>query len=118
MENTFQSVELNCQFWYELERFKSSEGEDKYVNINDTKIPISLYNLMVSIRDVSLYNKGIVPNGSFNIKVLKEYFGFIGKDKNMFLEYLKDIKAFCMNEEGANNTMATKWGIIYDPSLN
>lgn len=113
-------LKLECQFWYELEQFAISGGQQHGVNVNGNRMPFAYWNLICSIRDIALYNKGIVINRHWKIKPVKEYFGWLGKDNNDFLEYLQDINSYIKNEEGAKNKMLLKWGIYSesDESMN
>ena len=104
-------VNLNCQFWYELEEFMSSNGQSKSINMNGNTMPVAVYNLICSKRDVGLFCKGLLIHRNFKITPVKEYFGFSGKDKNLFFEYLQDIDAFIFNKEGGKEKMRDKWGI-------
>lgn len=104
-------VNLNCQFWYELEEFMSSDGQSKSINVNGNPMPIAVYNLICSKRDVGLFCKGILISRGWKISPVKEYFGFSGRDKNLFLEYLEDLNEFIFNRDGAEEKMRNKWGI-------
>ena len=104
-------VNLNCMFWHELDQFMESNGKEKSLNVNGKKMPFALYNLICSKRDVGLWCKGILIHRNFKITPVKEYFGFSGKDKNLFLEYLNDIDNFIYDRDGARELMAQKWGI-------
>lgn len=104
-------VNLSCQFWYELEEFMASNGQSKSINMNGNPMPVAVYNLICSKRDVGLFCKGILIHRNFKINPVKEYFGFSGRDKNIFLEYLQDIYSFIFNEDGGREKMRNKWGI-------
>ena len=114
-----QNVILECQFWYELEEFVISNGEKSGMSVNGNQMPRSYWNLIISIRDISLYLKGIIAHRNWKITPVKEYFGFKGRNNELFLEYLNDLLNFLQNKEGAKETMANKWGIIQsDESIN
>jgi hypothetical protein len=114
------NINLECQFWFELEQFGLSHGETNGVNVNGNAMPIAFWNLICSIRDIGLYNKGIVINRNWKITPVKKYFGWVGRDNILFLEYLNDIKDYVKNEAGAKEKMLNKWGIYAesDESLN
>jgi len=114
------NINLNCQFWYELEQFAISGGQQHGLNVNGNPMPSAYWNLICSIRDIGLYNKGIVINRHWKITPVKEYFGWVGKDNISFLDYLNDIKDYVKNEAGAKEKMLNKWGIYAesDESLN
>ena len=42
------------------------------------------WNLVVSIRDVGLFTKGIVPNRHWRLKHVKEYFGLKGSKEKIY----------------------------------
>jgi len=64
----------------------------KSIQVNDGSMPIGIWNLIVSIRDVSLYTKGIKPHRSWRITDVKKYFGAKGSAEKV-LEHLKEIKS-------------------------
>jgi hypothetical protein len=70
----------DCQFLIDL----NSDDKDKGYNLG-------WYNLIISIRDLSLYIKGIIPHRRWKITPLKEYFGIKGSKEKM-LEQLRQIK--------------------------
>lgn len=61
---------------------------DNFINFNGKPMPIAYYNLAISIRDVSLFTKGIVAHRGWRLKHVKEYFGLKG-NKEKILEQLK-----------------------------
>jgi hypothetical protein len=73
----------DCQFIIDLQ----SENNKKR-NYN-----LGWYNLIVSIRDLSLYNKGIKPHRNWKITPLKNYFNIKGNSEKMLeqLRIKKDI---------------------------
>jgi len=60
----------------------------KTILVNDSYMPVGYWNLICSIRDVSLYTKGIRINRHWRLKHVKEYFGVKGSAKTI-LGYLK-----------------------------
>ena len=48
------------------------------LSINGTQSSRAFYNLVVSIRDVSLFSKGIKPHRGWRITDVKNYFGVKG----------------------------------------
>lgn len=73
-------MEEGCQFLIDL----NSDDKDKGYNLG-------WYNLIISIRDLRLYIKGIKPYRRWKITPLKEYFGIKG-GKDKMLEQLTQIK--------------------------
>jgi len=68
--------------------------------VQDLKVPLIIngnkscrgwYNLVVSIRDVSLYSKGIKPHRNWRITDVKKYFGISGNPETVLskLEFIK-----------------------------
>ena len=57
----------------------------------DRNYNLGWYNLIISIRDLSLYIKGIIPHKGWKITPLKGYFGIKG-GKDKMLEQLTQIK--------------------------
>ena len=70
----------NCQF---LKDLKNTDNE-----VNRAK-----YNLIVSVRDLKLYSKGIKPHRSWSINSVKRYFGLKG-NTNKVLNDLQSIKDY------------------------
>lgn len=62
------------------------------IQINDKIATRGWYNLVVSIRDVSLWTKGLAPNRHWRLKHVKEYFGIKG-NAHKILDQLQDMKA-------------------------
>jgi hypothetical protein len=61
------------------------------LSINGNQSSKGYYNLVVSIRDLSLYSKGIKPHRNWRITDLKWYFGIKGNAVKM-LEQLKEMR--------------------------
>jgi hypothetical protein len=61
------------------------------MSINGNQSSRAYYNLVVSIRDVSLFTKGIKPNRFWRLNDVKAYFGVNG-GKDKVLEQLKAYK--------------------------
>lgn len=62
---------------------------DSTLAINGNKSSFGYYNLIVSIRDVSLFSKGIKPHRNWRLKDVKWYFGLTGNTEKILLG-LKD----------------------------
>lgn len=62
------------------------------INYNGTDIPRGYYNLLLSIRDVSLFSKGIKPHRHWRLKDVKWYFGISGNTEKILtqLELIKN----------------------------
>lgn len=80
------NVNTNCQFVREMSDPKN------LVNVNGNNMNRAYWNLILSIRDVSLYLKGIKAHKHWKITPVKEYFGFMHKDNELFVEYLRGLK--------------------------
>ena len=85
--NSFK-ISRNTQF------FKDLLTTDPNRNYN-----LGYYNLIISIRDLSLYSKGIKPHRNWKITLLKKYFDIKGNSKDM-CDKLRIIKK-CVSEEYA-----------------
>ena len=69
----------DCQFLKDL--------QDNSSNVNR-----GIYNLIISIRDLMLYSKGIKPHRNWKITQVKKYFGITG-NVNVMLEKLNTINS-------------------------
>lgn len=69
-----QKVDANAPFWVNL------HDEDRpTMNINGTDVPVCLYNLMLTKRDIKLYVElDMKPNRHWKISDVKRYFGLKG----------------------------------------
>lgn len=82
---TQQIINGNSQFFQDL------IDESKAINVNGSMMPRGYYNLIVSIRDLSLYEVGMKPHRHWKISHVKAYFGIKGTATQM-KEELKAIK--------------------------
>ena len=62
-------------------------------NINGQEANRGTWNLICSIRDVSLFTKGMIITKTWRLKDVKDYFNIKG-DKHKVLEQLETIKRF------------------------
>lgn len=69
------------------------EDMSNSINVNGKDIPRGYYNLLICIRDVSLFSKGIKPHRNWRLKDVKWYFGIKGNTEKI-LEQLNQIKSF------------------------
>jgi len=83
--NTQQIINGKSQFFADL------IDESKAININGKVTPKGNYNLIVTIRDLGLYEIGMKPNRHWKISDVKAYFGIKGTATQMRAE-LKAIK--------------------------
>jgi hypothetical protein len=66
-----------------------------FMKVNNGQMSHGVWNLIISKRDCSLYNKGIKPNRFWKISDVKTYFGITGSAEKMaetltnYLEILK-----------------------------
>ena len=82
---TQQIINGKSQFFADL------IDESKAININGKVTPKGYYNLIVTIRDLGLYEIGMKPNRHWKISDVKAYFGIKGTATQMRAE-LKAIK--------------------------
>ena len=82
---TKQLINGDSQFFTDL------IDESKAISINGTLTPKGYYNLIVSIRDLGLYEGGIKPHKNWKISDVKAYFGIKGTATQMRAQ-LKEIK--------------------------
>ena len=75
----------DCQFLKDL--------QDNSSNVNR-----GIYNLIISIRDLMLYSKGIKPHRNWKITQVKKYFGITG-NVNVMLEKLNTINSVLKKEK-------------------
>jgi len=64
----------------------------KSISINGKQSSRAYYNLVVSIRDVSLFDIGMKPHRHWRLKDVKWYFGLKGNTKKV-LQGLRNIKS-------------------------
>jgi len=64
---------------------------DQPIQFNGKVISRGMYNLLVSIRDVKLYSKGLKPHRAWQIGDVKRYFGIKGNVLKI-IEQLEDFK--------------------------
>lgn len=74
---------LNSQF------VADSTSKDAVIAINDGYMTRGWYNLVVSIRDLGLYQKGIKPHRNWRITDVKNYFGIKGNKTKLYDQLLQ-----------------------------
>ena len=57
--------------------------EGKIINVNGTNMPVAIWNLLVSKRDLQLWEKGIKPTASWKVTDVKQYFGIAGNKESL-----------------------------------
>jgi hypothetical protein len=65
------------------------------LSINGSQSSRGYYNLVVSIRDVSLFSKGMKPHRHWRLKDVKNYFGLKGGTEKVLeglKSYLEELK--------------------------
>lgn len=72
--------------------------ESKTLNVNGNPMPKGYWNSVCSIRDVSLYSKGIKPHRMWKIGDVKWYFNVKGNAKTIET-YLREIKEMLVPSE-------------------
>ena len=85
------NINKNTQFFIDLSQEDSiSIASTKYKKDNiDRNYNLGWYNLIISIRDLRLYSKGIKPHRHWKITPLKTYFGIKGNAQSMLDKLLK-----------------------------
>jgi len=83
--NTQITINGSSQFYADL------MNESKDINVNGAMMSKGYWNLIVSIRDLGLYEVGLKPNRNWKISHVKAYFGIKGTATQMRNE-LKAIK--------------------------
>ena len=73
------------------EKTQFEKDNEKLIDYNGKEVPAGIYNLLLSIRDVSLFCKGMKIHRNWRLKDVKCYFGVTGS-KEKVLEQLKSIK--------------------------
>jgi hypothetical protein len=62
--------------------FEQQLAEGKTINVNGNDMPLAVYNLIISRRDLKLWAVGLKPHRRWKVSDVKKYFGFKGsKDK-------------------------------------
>lgn len=79
-----QEIIIETQTQFEIDWYKP-------MIINDMEANKGYYNLIVAIRDISLWVAGVRPNRHWRIKDVKKYFGLKGSAENI-LQRLKDFR--------------------------
>ena len=79
------NINYTAPFWESM-----TEGTD-LILVNNQEMPRAYWNLILSIRDCSLYSKGIKPHRFWKITDVKNYFGIKGNAElcKEQLEYIK-----------------------------
>ena len=90
-----------------LEQFKKAISGTKFeadfliqLNVNEGQMPMAVWNLILSKRDLGLYAKGIKPHRSWKISDVKWYFGFKGNPEKC----LEQLNKYCKNVNQLYNT--------------
>ena len=68
------------------------------ININGKETPRAVWNLLLSIRDVSLFTKGIKPHRFWKLRDVKNYYGVTG-GKEKVLAQLQAYKTHLLGDE-------------------
>lgn len=68
-----QKIDSSAPFWVELH-----DENAPTIEIQGNALPVCLYNLMVTKRDVNLYLRGLKPHRGWKIGDVKAYFGLSG----------------------------------------
>jgi len=79
---------------YTVENTQFGKDFDKPMNINGMQGNKGWYNLILSIMELKMFNKGLKPHRHYTLKGVKAYFGLekMGYDKHGLLECLEGFK--------------------------
>lgn len=67
----------------EKSQFYADVHSGDKLSLNGADTSRAMWNLVLSIRDVSLYNKGIKPHRFWKISNVKNYFGLTGSSQKV-----------------------------------
>jgi hypothetical protein len=95
------NVNQDCDFIREMQNPNNS------MMVGENRINRAYYNLLVTIRDLNLYSKGLLPHRHWKITPVKKYFGWQHKDNGLFLEYLEEIKRY-LNSSDESSEISDK----------
>ena len=76
----------------------------KPIRINDGVMSIGIYNLIVSIRDLKIYSRGIKPHRNWKITDVKKYFGVQGSTLNILSQLELELEMYKYNKENFEKT--------------
>ena len=69
------------------------EHSKQTIDFNGSPMNVAYYNMVVSIRDLKLWEMGMKPHKNWYITDVKKYFGLVGRDKTKIridLEKMRD----------------------------
>ncbi|MEK6829831.1 MAG: hypothetical protein AABY15_06960 [Nanoarchaeota archaeon] len=75
-----------------------AEDMGNMLSVNSKPMPRGYWNLIISIRDCSLYSKGLKPHRHWKISDVKTYFGIKGSAEEM-AETLRNYRDILMPKE-------------------
>lgn len=81
-----------------VEGTKFAQDMAKLTSVDGKPMPWGYWNLIISIRDCSLFSKGIKPHRNWKISDVKWYFGIKGNASQM-AETLKEYRDILMPKE-------------------
>ena len=76
----------------------------KPIRINDGVMSIGIYNLIVSIRDLKIYSRGMKPHRNWKITDVKKYFGVQGSTLNILSKLELELEMYKHNKENFEKT--------------
>lgn len=76
----------------------------KPIRINDGVMSIGIYNLIVSIRDLKIYSRGMKPHRNWKITDVKKYFGVQGSTLNILSKLELELEMYKYNKENFEKT--------------
>ncbi len=75
--------------------FLKDLGSGRTIKFNGKDMPMAIYNLIVSKRDLGLWKMGMKPHRGWKVTDVKKYFGFTGHDKAGLVKQADDLYNLC-----------------------
>ena len=76
----------------------------KPIKVNNGYMSIAMWNLILSIRDLKLYSRGIKPHRFWRITDVKKYFGVQGSTLNILSKLELELEMYKYNKENFEKT--------------
>ncbi len=83
----------------------------KPIKVNNGYMSVAMWNLIVSIRDLKIYSRGIKPHRNWRITDVKKYFGVQGSTLNILsqLELELELEKNRIENFKNNNNLKKAW---------
>ena len=85
--------------------FQGVIDADNRFDMNGKPMNRAIYNLIVTKRDLCLYEKGMKPNRHWKITDVKDYFGLTGTIKTLLPKYLDLCDIMLEGEDSGKNPL-------------